>query len=406
MYVMYHARPPHENTRLSAERIHGPLMLPVYLPAVLLGVSSQAILILLPLYVIDVGGSLAAASAAVGFRGLGMMALDIPAGILAARIGDKRVMLLAIVLLAVAQLGFTTTQDIRLIWLIAFINGAGASSFLLGRMSYVTAACAPQTRGRVIAMLAGAMRAAALVGPLAGAVIVEFAGYAAAFYTAAAASVMAFVVIAVFSKHERPLLRELRLRTVVNLCVEYQRVFSTAGVAAITFMLMRSARTVLIPLIGTAVGLDIGSIGLIVSISASVDIVLFYPAGLIMDKYGRRATAVPSSALLALSLATMALASGFYSLLAVAILAGIANGLSTGIVMTLGTDLAPPHRRSEFLGLWRLLTDLGATAGPMAIGIVVAIAPIGVASLTVAGIGALGSYVVYHFVEETLVKQT
>jgi len=72
--------------------------------------------------------------------------------------------------------------------------------------------------------------------------------------------------------------------------------------------------------------------------------------------------------------------------------------------MTLGTDLAPPERRSEFLGIWRLLTDLGATTGPMAIGAVVAIAPIGVASLTVAGLGALGSYVIYRFVEETLVK--
>ena len=134
-------------------------MLSVYLPGVLLGVSSQAILILLPLYVLDVGGSLAAASAAVGFRGLGMMALDIPAGFLAARIGDKGVMLLAIVLLSFAQFGFTMTQDITLLCLIAFINGAGASSFLLGRMSYITEACAPDIRGRVIAMLAGTLRA-------------------------------------------------------------------------------------------------------------------------------------------------------------------------------------------------------------------------------------------------------
>jgi len=381
-------------------------MLPVYLPGVLLGVSSQAILILLPLYVLDVGGSLAAASAAVGFRGLGMMALDIPAGFLAARIGDKGVMLLAIVLLSFAQFGFTMTQDITLLCLIAFINGAGASSFLLGRMSYITEACAPDIRGRVIAMLAGTLRASALAGPLAAALIVEIAGYKTAFYAATGASLVALVMTAMFAKHERPVVRDLKLRTVVNLCIEYQRIFSTAGIAAIAFMLMRSARTVLIPLIGTAVGLDVGTIGLIVAISASVDIALFYPAGLIMDKYGRRATAVPSSALMALSLATMALASGFYSLLTVAILAGIANGLSTGIVMTLGTDLAPAKRRSEFLGLWRLLTDCGSTTGPMAIGIVVGVAPIGVASLTVAGIGAFGCYIVYHFVEETLTKQS
>lgn len=370
----------------------------------LLGISAQAVLVLLPLYVIDVGGSLAAASAAVACRGFGMMAFDIPAGVLAARLGDKAVMLLAIVLIGGAQFAYTLTDDVSLLCLIAFVNGAGASSFLLGRMSYITAVCAPAARGRVIAMIAGSLRACALIGPLGGAMLVEYAGYAVAFYVAAGTAVLGFTCIAVFALHERPLLRELKIRTVVNMCVEYRQVFSTAGVAAITFMLMRSARTVLIPLIGAAVGLDVGAIGLIVSASASVDVALFYPAGLIMDKYGRRATAVPSSALLAVSLAAMALASGFYSLLAVAMLAGIANGLSTGIVMTLGTDLAPPDRRSEFLGLWRLLTDFGTAAGPLAIGMVVAVAPIGVASLAIAGLGTLGSYVIYRFVGETLVK--
>ena len=386
---------------MNAEKIHGPVLLPVYVPAMLLGISAQAILVLLPLYVIEVGGSLAAASIAVGCRGVGMMVFDIPAGVLAARLGDKTVMLLAVVLIGGTQFAYTLTEEVSLIFLIAFANGAGASSFLLGRMSYITGVCAPATRGRVIAMIAGSLRASALAGPIAGAMLVELAGYPTAFYTAAASAVLAFACITVFAVHERPLLRELRFRTVTNLCIEYRRVFSTAGIAAITFMLMRSARTILIPLIGTAVGLDIGTIGFIVSASAGVDVALFYPAGLIMDRFGRRATAVPSSVLLAISLAAMALASGFYSLLTVAILAGLANGLSTGIVMTLGTDLAPPDRRSEFLGLWRLLTDVGTAAGPMVIGMVVAAAPIGIASLTIAGLGALGSYVVYRFVEET-----
>lgn len=390
---------------MNTENIHAPVLLPIYLPAIFLGIAGQAVLILLPLYVIEIGGGLAAAATAVGFRGLGMMAFDIPAGVLAARVGDKVVMLLAVALVGCAQFGYTLTDNITLIYLIAFLNGAGGSSFLLGRMSYVTAVCKPATRGRVIAMMAGSMRVTALVGPLAGALLVETMGYTFAFTIAALLSAIAFVAVALFAHHEKPMLREVKVRTVINLCVEYRRVFSTAGVAAITFMLMRSARTVLLPLIGTSVGLDVATIGLVVSISATVDIALFYPAGLIMDKYGRRATAVPSSALLAVSMASMALVVGFKSLVAAAVLVGIANGLSTGIVMTLGTDLAPSDRRSEFLGLWRLLTDVGTAAGPMVIGMVVAVAPIGFASLSIAALGACGSFVVYRFVEETLVNQ-
>jgi MFS family permease len=108
---------------------------------------------------------------------------------------------------------------------------------------------------------------------------------------------------------------------------------------------------------------------------------------------------------MALSIAVMALASGFYSLLAVSLFAGIANGLSTGIVMTLGTDLAPGERRGEFLGLWRLLTDFGSAAGPLTIGLVVTVAPLGAACVTLAGLGALGSFTIYRYVAETLVRQ-
>lgn len=390
---------------MNAEKIHAPVFFPIYVPAIFLGVAGQAVLILLPLYVIEIGGSLAAAATAVGFRGLGMMAFDIPAGVLAARVGDKVVMMLAITLVGCAQFAYSLTDNITLIYAIAFLNGAGGSSFLLGRMSYVTAVCKPATRGRVIAMMAGSMRVTTLVGPLAGALLAETMGYTVTFSVMAVLSALAFVAVAAFAHHERPMLREIKVRTVINLCIEYRRVFSTAGVAAITFMLMRSARTVLLPLVGTSVGLDVATIGLVVSIGATVDIALFYPAGLIMDKYGRRSTAVPSSALLALSMASMAFVVGFKSLVAAAVLVGIANGLSTGIVMTLGTDLAPSDRRSEFLGLWRLLTDVGAAAGPMVIGMVVAVAPIGFASLSIAALGAGGSYIVYRFVEETLVSK-
>jgi len=38
------------------------------------------------------------------------------------------------------------------------------------------------------------------------------------------------------------------------------------------------------------------------------------------------------------------------------------------------------------------------------IGMTVAIAPIGIASLIIGGLGGLGSYVIYRFVEETLEK--
>jgi MFS family permease len=382
--------------------IHRRVFLPLYLPALLLGIPAQAAFVLLPLYVLDQGGSPAAAAAVVGMRGVGMMVMDVPAGMLAARHGERFVMLLATFFIASAFIGYGLAADVRWLYLIAFLHGCGSSTFLLGRMAYVSAYCTAAERGRVIAMVAGSIRAAALIGPAVGGIAAHYLGYPLTFLCAAVSVLMALACVFAFAQAERPAARELDWRSAPRLAFEYRRVFATAGVAAVSFMLLRESRTVLLPLIGASLGLDPRHVGWVVSLAAAVDVALFYPAGVIMDRHGRRATAVPSSILFVVTLAALVLAQDFYSLAVVAALVGIANGLSTGIVMTLGTDLAPPARRGEFLGVWRLLTDFGTASGPLVISALVAVAPLSVAALGVAAIGAVGSFVVWRFVEETL----
>lgn len=374
----------------------------VYTPAFLLGVPSQAIAVLLPLYVLSLGGSPAQAAFAVALRGLGMMAMDVPAGMIAARIGEKTVMLGAVALIGASYALFATTGGVNFVLVTAFAYGAGSSSFLLGRMSYIASHCDIDRRGRVIAMIAGTLRVCALVGPFIGSAIADSWGFETAFALSAALIVVAFFSVIVWADGTHEDRRAPGFADIAAVASVQRRDLITAGSAAISFMLMRASRTVLIPLFGDHLGLSVAEIGLIVSASALIDVSLFYPAGLIMDRWGRRATAVPSSVIFALALALLAPVVGFYSLLGVALLLGIANGLSTGIVLTLGTDLAPPERRSEFLGLWRLLTDLGSTSGPLLVGGVVKMASLAVAPLVVGACGLAGAFIVWRFVEETL----
>ena len=385
--------------------VHARMWWPVYLPALLLGVPAQASFVLLPLYVLELGGSPAAAAAVIGWRGVGMMVMDIPAGMIAARWGEKTAMVLAGLLIGLAFLAYAINDSIGWFYVIAFLNGAGSSTFLLGRMAYVSANLSGAERGRVIAMIAGSLRLAALLGPLAGGALAHVVGYSATFAVAGVSILVGLACIAGVAEGGRGQGRALTWRGIGSLALEHRRDFATYGVAAISFMLMRAARTVLLPLAGAALGLDAPTVGFVVSISAAVDVALFYPAGIAMDRYGRRATAVPSSCLFALALGAIALADSYPALLAVAVLLGLANGLSTGIVMTLGTDLAPPDKRGEYLGLWRLLTDLGTATGPMVVSSVVALAPLPLAALASAGLGAAGSFVVYRYVRETLVRR-
>ena len=105
----------------------------------------------------------------------------------------------------------------------------------------------------------------------------------------------------------------------------------------------------------------------------------------------------------ALGLALLPLAAGLWSLLAVAVLLGFANGIGTGVVMIIGADLARASgRHGQFLGLWRLIGDVGISGAPLLAGTVVKSAGLAAASLTVAGLGVVGALVMAFVVVETL----
>jgi MFS family permease len=166
---------------------------------------------------------------------------------------------------------------------------------------------------------------------------------------------------------------------------------------------MRATRQLLVPLFGQAVGLDVTTIGLVYSLATVVDIALFYPSGVLADRFGRKWSAVPSMALYALGLALLPLAAGFWSLLAIAVLLGFANGIGTGVVMIIGADLARASgRHGQFLGLWRLIGDVGIGGAPLLAGPIVKAAGLAAASLTVAGLGLVGTLVMAYVVVETL----
>jgi MFS family permease len=380
------------------------LLLPVYVPSLLMAVSQEALTILLPLYMLAMGASPAFAALVVGLRGVGILLFDVPAGMLVARFGDKPVLLggLSLILLGLLVLSMTTNP--WLVGLAAVSLGTGHAAWMLGRQSYLADVCAANELGRAIAAMAGLQRGGALIGPFAGGVLAGLAGFPVAFTVGAASAVIAGAIVFAFARavppHPNP---DASLAGTMQVLSDQRGVLATAGVSALALQLMRATRQLLVPLFGQAVGLDVTTIGLVYSLSTVVDIALFYPSGVLADRYGRKWSAVPSMALYATGLALLPLAQGFYSLLAVTVLLGFANGIGTGVVMIIGADLARASgRHGQFLGLWRLIGDVGISGAPLLAGTVVAGAGLAAASLTVAGVGVIGALVMAFVVRETL----
>ena len=109
-----------------------------------------------------------------------------------------------------------------------------------------------------------------------------------------------------------------------------------------------------------------------------------------MDRFGRVYVAAPSLIILGTGFLLLPLTSTPAAIAVVAALMGLGNGLSAGIVMTLG-GCAPKLGRAQFLGGWRLCSDLGNAGGPLVISAISAIATLAVAAYTMGIIALAGS---------------
>ena len=250
------------------------LLAPIYVPSFLMALSAQAMLILLPLYVLELGGAPAFAALIMGLHGIGILVFDVPAGMLAARFGDKPLMLVGLVSILTGTVALSVVSGLWMLAAFAILIGAGSTAWVLGRLSYITDFCPSAERGRAIAVMAGVNRMGGFIGPVAGGIVAEFFGYPAAFF-AAAISAAAALILVFFSARNSTLSHDghgVNLSTTGRIIRDHTRVFATAGFSSLTLQLMRATRNLLVPLFGVAVGLDAVAVGAIFSFGAAVDI--------------------------------------------------------------------------------------------------------------------------------------
>jgi MFS family permease len=381
------------------------LLLPVYLPALLFSIGQGAIIPMTPLLARDAGASLAVAGIVVAMRGIGTIVFDIPAGQLVGRWGERRTIVLGTALLVVAGVGCILSDSVALIAVFVFLMGCGWAIWLLARLSFVTDAVPPERRGRALSTLGGVNRAGNFVGPFVGAGAVAFGGLDAAFVLQAVAAglgcALLLLVRDAIPGATGAVHAAAPFRAIVR---DHAAVFATAGAAASCVSLLRAARQVIIPLWGAQLGLDPTEIALVFGVSAGLDLLLFYPSGLLADRVGRKIVAIPCLAMLATGLVLLPFATTTALYVLIALLLGAGNGMGTGIVMILGADFSPASGRAEFLGVWRLVTDIGQAGGPLVVAAAAGLVSLAFASALLGVVGLGGTLFLARFVPETRIR--
>ena len=396
---------PDKNPPAHTANLTNHLILTVYIPSLIMAISTGMLIPIMPLYAGTFEVSYGLIGIMLAAEGIGNLAFDIPAGLIIQRLGHKKVMLLGAACTILGHLSLVWARDTVEVMAYLLLAGAGAAMWSISRHSYIADLIQVQRRGRSIAVLGGIGRLGVLIGPALGGFIGASFDLRAPFIVFACLTLVGALAVLFWVVEENRQSPASTANTAGpgDILRTHYRPLLTAGSGQLCAQLIRSARHIIIPLYGADVlGLDVQSVGLIISLASATDVLMFYPAGMIMDRFGRKFAYVPSFIIQSLGMVLIPLTGGFGALLLVAMLIGLGNGLGSGTMMTLGADLAPPHGRGTFLGMWRFIGDSGDTGAPLVIGSVADVLGLTTAPVVVAGIGVVGVGILALLVPETL----
>ncbi|WP_138445053.1 MFS transporter [Sinomonas susongensis] len=390
------------------------IALPVFLPTLLFSTGEGAILPIIPLVAHNLGASLALAGFVASMVMVGELAGDIPAGWVVSRVGERTSMMGAAF---VALGGILVCLAAPNPWVLlagVLLIGVATAVFALARHAFMTTHVPLRYRARALSTLGGIFRGGWFIGPLIASGVITATGTPqSAFWIFAVGCTAAALSLLVLPDPERTAeaggAAKDAARTVG---AEHHGLFRTiwahravllrmgSGVALVGAA--RSARTTLLPLWALSIGLGEANTALVIGIAGGVEFALFYTSGHIMDRWGRLWSVMPCM---------IGLGSGFVALafvhdvpgraawfVAVVLVLSLANGMGSGIVMTLGADLAPRNSPAAFLGAWRFAGDGGQAAAPLLVAGLTAVASLPLASgaigvLSLIGAGILGRYI-------------
>ncbi len=315
-----------------------PLILPFYLPAFLSSLANGLAIPLLPLYAESFNHSGSFAGIIVGMYGMGSFVMNVPAGLLSNRIGDRKTMILSILMEVAGAAGAALAPSTPVLAVSVLVLGGAQALFFVSRLSFFRRLVPSSHRGRALAILGGEFRLGATIGPVIGGFVAAGLGYRMTYFGLGLLALVVVLMILRWIPSEEVGIAAVGIAAVGNNPVgmvadgnaatgvvvagteeagperrEKSRrqtllgplsdaisgfrgngkVFATAGAAIIMLQLVRAGRRVILPLWGSSLQLNVEQIGLTVGIMYMVELALFIPAGFIMDRLGRKWAGIP-----------------------------------------------------------------------------------------------------------------
>ncbi|MHB8619199.1 MAG: MFS transporter [Chloroflexota bacterium] len=319
----------------------------------------------------DFGVSLTAAGLLVSSFNIARLALDLPAGLLAERLGVTRLATIGFGVLILGGLlaGINLGSSFAPVLVGRICMGLGCSILSLVVLTTLSNMAPAGARASVLALYPMANNTAIALFPLVGAAFGRLWGWRSTMILCAGlACLSAFLV--------RPILRRYTVLHTTSGAAPAGPAFRFTGLTilgmgiicfgALANMLNRHGfRNTALPLFAShQLGLDSVQIATGVSVVALTGLVVAIPGGALADRWSQRGVICLGLAVLAIGDLTFLHANSYVTFLLSAFILGSGDFFSSSQTAVL-TENLPPALRSRAVAVYRFSVDLGAAVGPV-----------------------------------------
>ena len=353
-------------------------ILSLYLPALILALGTGIAAPALPVYAKSFDISFGVASLVIIVHMVGGAAASIPTGYLLDRIGRRKIVLVGPIITALTSFLIAAAQSFPELLVYRFLNGAAAQMWVLARLAIITDT-GGERRGRQITSMFGMDSVGRLLGPAVG-------GFAAAAWDVRVPFILHGIVALLAIVPSFKMVRETNPTPAGPATTAAAPGGKQGGASLADLLIFPVLALFLVQLLASltrgsiwggtldlyvvyAYGVGPEMLGLLGVITGAISIPITFTTGPLMDRFGRKTILVPGLALLGAGLGFMALTAYALSPFAVYVVAFFlvraAVSTTSGSMQVLGSDVAPPHARGRFFGMWRLMGEIGTFLSPV-----------------------------------------
>lgn len=342
--------------------------LPVALPlaaatfATMLGIGM--LVPALPHLTADSGGAVAAGALVSAF-GVARLVTNIPAGVMADRLGIAPTAIVGLLVIVAGAAAGGVSLGLPMLALSLFLQGVGSAIFSTTAMTALVLEAGPERRGAAMAWFQGALLFAMGIGPVIGGFLVDRVGPTAPF---AVEAVMAFLALGAVVV----LPRGNGVPSAAGAATRRSFITASLGAGALMGFAAFYARVGggwnVVPAVATGeLGLTSSHLGWIVGIATLANFLTQPVAARLIDGWGAERTAIAAATVAVGGLLLMTLVPTVVVLWVGTILLMTATGAMIPAAGAVALKGAPREATGRVMGLFRTATDFAMTVGPLSI---------------------------------------